>query len=142
MVTGKDVARGLRVTYALMHRQTQSLLSALGLTADQYVLLALLSREDGTTQKELTARASSDPNTVREMLVLLERKGLVKRVRHETDGRAHRVLLTASGRRVYARSAKVLRPLQEEMLAPLSQQEARALVRCLERITEVLSRTA
>jgi len=47
------------------HRQSQSLLSGYNVTADQYVLLALLNIEDGITQQELTRRASSDPNTVR-----------------------------------------------------------------------------
>ena len=39
-------------------------------------------------------RISSDPNTVRAMLLLLEQRGLVVRERHPTDGRARTVALT------------------------------------------------
>jgi DNA-binding MarR family transcriptional regulator len=138
MTAGKDVARGLRAAYLLMHRKTQSVLAVYGITADQYVLLARLSTEDGIMQKELTERVSSDPNTVRGMLVLLEDKGLVERKRHETDRRAHRVFLTIRGRRLYAKSDRALRPLRETMLAPLSQEEAQALVLYLDRVVEAM----
>ena len=61
MTTGHDLAMGLRAAYLLMHRQTNSFLAPFGMTADQFVLLSLLSDKDGITQQELTQRASSDP---------------------------------------------------------------------------------
>jgi DNA-binding MarR family transcriptional regulator len=60
----------------------------LGVTADQFVLLATLARGHALTQRELAARMPSDPSTVRAMLVLLEERGLVSRDTHPTDGRA------------------------------------------------------
>lgn len=134
MTTGKDIARSLKTAYAVMHRQTQSLLSQHDMTAEQYVLLALLCTEDGISQNELTARASSDPNTVRAMLVLMEGKGLLVRKPHESDRRARRVLITATGRRKYNKLAKVLKPLQDAMLSPFDEQEARRLVESLQRL--------
>ncbi len=133
MKTGKDIARNLKMAYALMHRQTQSVLSKHNITADQYVLLAILHIEDGVTQQELTRRAASDPNTVRAMLVLLERKGLVARKAHDTDRRARRVLVTAKGRQKYKQLASALAPLQEALRAPFSNQEASAFVDALQR---------
>lgn len=133
MTTGKDIARNLKKAYALMHRQTQSLLSKHDMTADQYVLLALLSIEDGVTQQALTQRASSDPNTVRAMLVLLEKKGLIVRKAHATDRRARRVLITAKGRRKYTQLAETLTPLQDALRAPFSEPEAKAFVDALQR---------
>ena len=78
----------LRAAYWAMHRQTQARLARCGVTADQFVLLALLAEQDGITQQELVRRASSDANTVRAMLVLMESRGLVTRKGHPTDGRA------------------------------------------------------
>src|SRR5919108_4925012 len=111
MTTGRDIARGLRQAYMLMHRQTQSLLSGYGFTAVQYVLLALLNTKDGITQQELTRRASSDPNTVRATLLLLERDGMVVRRSHKTDRRARRILLTDKGRRTFSKLSAALKPL-------------------------------
>ena len=39
------------------------------MTADQFVLLSALADADGVTQQELVRRVSSDPNTVRAMLL-------------------------------------------------------------------------
>ena len=140
MTTGRDIARGLRTAYMLMHRQTQSLLSGYGFTAVQYVLLALLNNEDGVTQQELTRRASSDPNTVRAMLLLLERDGLVVRRPHRTDHRARRILLTDKGRRTYTKLSAALKPLQDALRSPFSADEAQTLVANLNHIVEAMRR--
>ena len=66
------------------------------MTVDQFVILTLLGEQDGITQQELARRASSDPNTIRAMLVLLENRHLVARVQHPTDGRALRITLTCN----------------------------------------------
>ena len=124
----------------LMHRQTQSLLSGYGFTAVQYVLLALLNNKDGVTQQELTRRASSDPNTVRATLLLLERDGMVVRRSHKTDRRARRILLTDKGRRTYSKLSAALKPLQDALLSPFSADEAETLVANLNHIVEAMRR--
>jgi DNA-binding MarR family transcriptional regulator len=75
----------------------------LGVTADQFVVLTLLAEEEGLTQREIVARAYSDPNTIGEMLTRLEGKKLVRRERHPTDGRARIVRLTPKGRTLQKR---------------------------------------
>jgi DNA-binding MarR family transcriptional regulator len=87
-----------------MHRRANAALGQFKLTADQFVLLTTLAGGDGVPQKELVRRTTSDPNTMSEMLGRLERRGLVARERHADDGRALRVSLTASGRRLQRRA--------------------------------------
>ena len=128
----------LRAAYLLMHRQTNAFLAPLGLTADQFVLLALLADEDGITQQELTERARSDPNTIRAMLVRMENNGIVKRGRHLTDGRARMVTLTRKGRRAYARLSAEIKPLQDALLRPFGAKGAKRLVASLDRISEAM----
>jgi len=135
MTTGHDLAMGLRAAYLLMHRQTNSFLAPFGMTADQFVLLALLADKDGITQQELTQRASSDPNTVRAMLVRMENSGIVARQRHPADGRARRVTLTRKGRRAYAKLSAEIKPLQDVLLSPFQAKEAKRLVTFLGRIS-------
>jgi DNA-binding MarR family transcriptional regulator len=122
-----------------MHRQTDACLARNGCTADQFVLLGLLAREDAVTQQELVRRASSDPNTVRAMLVLLEKRGLVARGGHPTDGRARSVSLTGKGQRVHHRLWADTEPLRERLRALFRPEEAEALVDFLTRISEALS---
>ena len=74
-----SLAMAVRRAYKTMHRRADSFFAKHGVTADQYVLLLLLAQESEVTQENLVARASSDPNTVRRMLLLLEGQGLVIR---------------------------------------------------------------
>jgi DNA-binding MarR family transcriptional regulator len=138
VTTGRDIARGLRAAYMLMHRQTHAVLSGDGFTPVQYVLLALLEAEDGITQQELTRRASSDPNTIRATLLILERNGMVVRREHLSDRRAKAIQLTAEGRRTYAKLSAALKPLQEALLAPFNADEAATLVSGLSRIADAM----
>jgi DNA-binding MarR family transcriptional regulator len=122
-----------------MHRHTDACLAKRGCTADQFVLLGLLAREDGVTQQELVRRASSDPNTVRAMLVLLEKRGLVARVGHPTDGRARSVSLTDKGRRLHKRLLADTEPLRKRLRSLFPSEEWEALIDFLSRISKALS---
>ena len=138
MKTGHDIAMALRAAYLSMHRQTNSHLAPSGMTADQFVLLALLSEQDGITQQQLAHRASSDPNTTRAMLVLLENRGLVKRRRHPTDGRAFRITLTRKGRNTYAKLSAAIRPLQNRLSSPFKDKEINMMIKSLGKVSEVM----
>jgi DNA-binding MarR family transcriptional regulator len=139
MASGHDIAMGLRAAYLSMHRQTNSHLAPYRMTADQFVLLALLAEQDGITQRQLARRASSDPNTIRAMLVLLENRGLVRRRRDPTDGRALRVTLTRKGRRAYTKLSAAIKPLQERLSSVFKSKEASTFVTFLNRISEAMT---
>jgi len=141
MATGHDIAMGLRAAYLSMHRQTNSCLAPHKITADQFVLLALLADQDGITQQELVRRATSDPNTIRAMLVLLENRGLVRRQPHPADGRARNVTLTRTGRCTYAKLSKQLKTLQKQLLDLFRLEEAETLIELLGRISEAMTHT-
>lgn len=104
IAAGHDLAMALRAAYLPMHRRANAEFAQFGLTADQFVILTALAEGGEATQKELARRTASDANTVSEMLRRLERRGLVLRERDETDGRARRVSLTATGRKVQRRA--------------------------------------
>jgi MarR family transcriptional regulator, lower aerobic nicotinate degradation pathway regulator len=131
----RELPRLLRAAYFAMHRVSDTHFSRHGVTADKFVLLACLADEDGITQQELARRASSDPSTVRAMLVLLEGRGLVARERRPDDRRARVVTLTSSGRRLFDRLWKTSEPIRVQMLAGFSADEARLLVDGLRRLT-------
>jgi DNA-binding MarR family transcriptional regulator len=138
MTTGHDLAMGLRAAYLLMHRQTNSFLAPFGMTADQFVLLSLLAERDGITQQELTQRASSDPNTIRAMLVRMENNGFIIRDQHPTDGRARKVTLTYKGRKTYAMLSSKIKPLQDALLSPFQIKDVRKLRKFLNCISEAM----
>ena len=138
MAGGHDIAMALRAAYWWMHRQTNAWLAPLGMTADQFVLLTLLVEYDGITQQGLARQASSDANTIRAMLILLEQRGLVARQQHPTDGRALRVTLTPKGRRTYARLCTQIKPLQDVLASPFEPGQATTLIDYLDRISHAM----
>jgi enterochelin esterase family protein len=142
MAAEHHIPLGLRAAYLAMHRQTDACLTKHGATADQFVLLSLLARRDGVTQQELVRRASSDPNTVRAMLILLEKRGLVARDGHPTDRRARSVTLTRKGAQVLKRLMADTKPLRSRLVAAFRPDEAKTLVELLGRISEALARPA
>jgi DNA-binding MarR family transcriptional regulator len=139
MTTRHDIAIALRRAYLALHRRTDAKFEQFGITADQFVLLATLARGDALTQRELAQRMSSDPSTVRAMLVLLEKRGLVERETHPTDSRARTVALTAAGRRAFGQLWEAGEPIREQMQSVLSPQEGQQLLELLSRLAEVLT---
>lgn len=140
MGTGHDIAMGLRSAYWAMHRRTEACCAECGVTANQFVILAVLSEEDGITQKHLGQRASSDANTIRAMLVLLEHRGLITRKRHPGDGRARKVALTQKGRQVYESLWTKSEGIRQQFLAVLEPEQSEAMVKSLRLIYEEMVR--
>lgn len=140
MAAGHELALALRFAYLALHRRTGAALAADGVTADQFVVLGALAESEALTQRELVERTASDHNTLRAMLVLLERRGLVERRPHPTDGRARRVSLTSEGRRVYRRLWKHSEGLRSEMIEQLSAQDVATLTALLRRFASALDR--
>jgi DNA-binding MarR family transcriptional regulator len=139
MTTGSDIALALRTAYLALHRRSEAAFARHGVTADQFVLLATLARGHALTQRELAGRMSSDPSTVRAMLVLLERRGLVARQAHPTDARARTVALTAKGTRAFERLWAAGEPIRAQMLGALGPTEAEILVGLLARVAGALN---
>jgi DNA-binding MarR family transcriptional regulator len=124
----------LRRAYLAMHRHTDACLKRFGITADQLVILVVLTEGDGITQQELACRASSDPNTIRAMLLLLEKRGLVTRKEHPVDRRSHQVHLTPRGKAFFKRLPSATAPVRKQILEALLPAEVAALAEYLGRL--------
>jgi MarR family transcriptional regulator, organic hydroperoxide resistance regulator len=131
MARGQQLAMLLRGAYLTMHRQAQQVFAPFGATADQFVLLSLLAEQDGVIQQDLVRRSFSDPNTVRAILVLLEKRGLVTRRNHQHDGRARLVHLTPKGRTLYGVLLRQSRAFHQAVAACLPAGDWDAVANCL-----------
>jgi DNA-binding MarR family transcriptional regulator len=134
MTDTQPFPRILRAAYLGMHRLSDATFGRHGVTADQFVVLAALAEQGEVTQQDLVRRVSSDPSTLRAMLVLLEGRGLVRRERHPGDGRARSVSLTARGRRLFEKLWAAGEPVRAQLLAGFSPQEIESLVVLLCRV--------
>ena len=90
-----------------MTKLYKPLLDALGLTYPQYLVMLVLWEGDGLMVSELGQRLSLDSGTLTPLLKRLEAAGLVSRLRDAADERRVHIHLTAAGRRLKTRAAKV-----------------------------------
>ena len=134
-----ELPMALRAAYLALHRRSDSQFGQWGVTADQFVLLATLARGDSLTQRELARRMPSDPSTVRAMLVLLEKQGLVRRDAHPSDSRARTAALTPEGRRKFRQVFAAGAAIRDQMVNSLQPGEGDVLVRLLNQLAESLN---
>jgi MarR family transcriptional regulator, organic hydroperoxide resistance regulator len=90
-----------------MTKLYKPLLDELGLTYPQYLVMLVLWETDGLMVSELGQRLSLDSGTLTPLLKRLEAAGLVNRLRAVQDERRVHIHLTAAGRKLKARAAKV-----------------------------------
>jgi DNA-binding MarR family transcriptional regulator len=90
-----------------MTKVYKPLLEELGLTYPQYLVMLVLWEGDGLSVSELGQRLSLDSGTLTPLLKRLEASGLLSRIRAIEDERRVHVTLTAAGRKLKARAAKV-----------------------------------
>lgn len=138
MTSESEIPMALRAAYLTLHRRSDARFAPYEVTADQFVLLATLARGGMLMQRELARRMSSDPSTVRAMLVLLEERGLVRRDRHPADSRARTVALTAAGRRKVRQLWKAGESIRTQMIDALRPSEVQTLVRLLKKVAASL----
>ena len=96
--------------YAASRLVTQAyhpLLSELGITYPQYLVLLVLWEQDGQPVNDLAKRLHLETNTVTPLLQRMEKDGLVTRKRGKEDGRQVIVSLTARSREMEDRAAAI-----------------------------------
>ncbi|MES2936810.1 MAG: MarR family transcriptional regulator [Pseudomonadota bacterium] len=90
-----------------MTKLYKPLLAELGLTYPQYLAMLVLWEGDGLAVSELGQRLSLDSGTLTPLLKRLEALGLIGRMRAVDDERRVHIHLTAAGRRLKTKAAKV-----------------------------------
>ena len=94
-------------TSLAMTKLYKPLLDELGLTYPQYLTMLVLWEQDGLTVSELGQRLYLDSGTLTPLLKRLESSGLISRIRAVEDERRVHITLTAAGRKLKARAAKI-----------------------------------
>ena len=119
----------------VVRRAIQDALKERGLSVNQYSTLSVLDRRSGLSNAQLARRALVSPQSMNEVLLGLEERGLVRRRAHPDHGRILQTQLTAKGRRVLAACDERVHSVEATMIAGMSaadQQGFRdALLRCV-----------
>src|SRR6266545_1611181 len=112
-------------------------LQPLGLRPRQFLLLNHIALAAGSSQQQLGQRLGQDPSGLVSTLDELEQQGLVERRRNPSDRRRHALHLTAAGEEMLARGREVARERGQELLSPLTDEEAELFHDLLLRVAAV-----
>lgn len=102
-----------------MTKLYKSLLESLGLTYPQYLVLLVLWEHETLTVSELGERLYLDSGTLTPLLKRMEAAMLLQRTRSAQDERRVLITLTAAGRKLKSRAAKIPACVVQATACPL-----------------------
>jgi DNA-binding MarR family transcriptional regulator len=106
----------------VVRRAIGTVLKARGLSVNQYTTLSVLDRRSGLSNAQLARRALVSPQSMNEVLLALEQRGLVRLLQAR---------LTAKGRSLLARCDAEVQQVEDRMVSGLSDEDRTALRKAL-----------
>lgn len=109
-------------------------MSVYGLRPVDFSLLSLISHNAGITSRQLCSALGILPPNLVKLVADLDKRGLLQRKPHPTDGRAIGLHLTAEGRKLMREAEVTARELEDYVASPLTASERATLMALLQKI--------
>ncbi len=106
-----------------------------GLYHGQPRILDFLYRNDGCMQREFCDEFSLEASTISNLLVSMEKDGLLRRERSPLSPRMVNVYITEEGKKVQKKLEHVYDQLEEQAFRGISQEEQEQILAVLQKIT-------
>src|SRR5579863_2525326 len=137
----ESVGYQIRATHRLLQRFLQVKIEPHGITLGMWYFLRALWHEDGLTQRELSNRVGTMEPTTLSAIVIMEKKGLVRRVRNQDDRRKWHIYLTPKGRALRSKLLPLAREVVDTAVQNLSRSDVTELLNGLTEVQKSLHAT-
>jgi DNA-binding MarR family transcriptional regulator len=127
----ESIGYQIRTTHRAMQRFLQFKIAPHGITLGMWYFLRALWHEDGLTQRELSNRAGTMEPTTLSAIVIMEKKGLVRRVRNRDDRRKWHIHLTPKGGALKSKLLPLAREVVDTAVQNLARSEVAQLLKAL-----------
>ncbi|MDZ7736522.1 MAG: MarR family transcriptional regulator [Gammaproteobacteria bacterium] len=136
---GDDILAALRRIIRAVDLQSRQLVRSHGLTGPQALLLKEITLAGELTVGQLADRVSLSQATVTDILLRLEKRGLIERQRSREDKRRVLVHITVAGRRLMKHSLPLLQEAFLDKLNQLQEWEQTQLLASLQRLADMMN---
>ena len=109
-------------------------MSVYGLKVVDFSVLSLVAHNPGITSRQLCATLNILPPNLVGIIASMDRRGLIERRPHPSDGRAMGLHLTEAGQNMMKDAEQTAADLENEATARLSPNERKTLIRLLQKI--------
>jgi DNA-binding MarR family transcriptional regulator len=109
-------------------------MSVYGLRPVDFSVLSMVAHNPGITSRQLCATLGILPPNLVKLVADLDKRGLLQRKPHPTDGRAIGLHLTAEGRRMMRDAEATARKLEDSVAATLTTAERETLMTLLKKL--------
>jgi MarR family transcriptional regulator, organic hydroperoxide resistance regulator len=137
----ESVGYQVRATHRALQRFLQFKIEPHGITTGMWYFLRALWHEDGLTQRELSTRVGTMEPTTLSAILVMEKKGLVRRVRDASDRRKWHIHLTTKGRGLKAKLLPLAWEVVDTAVQNLSRGEVTQLLKNLGEVQKSLNVT-
>jgi DNA-binding MarR family transcriptional regulator len=131
------VGYALRRAQGVIFADFNDTLVGLGLRPGQFAVLTLISQNPGASQSSISAALGIQKANFVATIADLERRGYVTRRKSESDGRTYALDLTAGGRRLLERAAKLQSVHEARVTARLGARGREQLLELLAKLSEL-----
>jgi DNA-binding MarR family transcriptional regulator len=111
----------------VLRRAMNEVLASHSVSLNQYTTLSVLERRGGLSNAQLARRSLVSPQSMNEVLLTLEQRGLVRRRPHPEHGRILQAQVTAKGRKLLTACEAEVAALEERMVRAVSPEDRRTL---------------
>ncbi len=109
-------------------------MAAYELKVVEFSVLSLLAHNPGLTSRHVCATLSIMPPNLVGLVAALEKRGLLERRPHPSDGRAMGLYLTQNGEALTAEAEQAVAQLEVAATAKLTTSERKTLIRLLQKV--------
>lgn len=108
------------------------------LTKTQSLVLSYINSNKEIYQKDIEKRFSIRRSTATEILNLMEKRNLIKRIPSKIDKRLNNIEITEEGIKLEKVGKEKIKELEKHMIKSLTKEEKKELIRLLEKVEQNL----
>ena len=137
----QDIGRSIHILSRLIKRRIDEAVSKYNVTSVQCAVIEFISHKKGDVfAKDIESKFSMRRATVAEILSLMEKKDIIKRLEYKEDGRLKKLILTQKALKIKKDINKEIEKFEIEIKQGFSEKELQEFVKLINKMSSNLSK--